>query len=565
MLLDYVPSTEAYTLRVLRSEGHNIAEFMADHGLDMSAPKTTADSALFFTREPYAAVSFREHATPQARARLAPLIGEIDASWRAESSAHIACPADCELWGFQKADVEYALRRTNTLVGDQPGLGKTPVAICYANEIRAKRVLVICPANIRLQWCKRIREWTTMRWPYNVYPILHGRHGVHPSAEWTIVSYDLARTEGIGKALARGTYDLVILDEAHYLKSTDSARSQVVFGDLETGMFNKVRRSERDEILGYDEVCEPLAKRCGAIMALTGTPMPNRPREAYMLARHMNWDAIDWLSEANFKERFNPSMKREEIDAKTGRVKIWTDERTGRHAELQNRLRANFMVRHMKRDVMPQLKMPYLDIVYVEETGAVKQALQAESLLDIDPDTFKMRETEDKKDMGVYAIVRRQMGMAVAPLAAEYVSMVLDGGEEKVVVFGWHIAVLDLLQERLAKYGVIRIDGSTSAKQKQDRVERFASDRSYRVCLGNLKSLGTGTDGLQAVATHAIFAEYSEVPGDNEQAIDRLDRGGQLGTVQADFLVAPGSLGEKIMASSLRKKQTTNSALDRRY
>lgn len=63
----------------------------------------------------------------------------------------MACPCDQELWGFQRADVAYALRRKSTLIGDQPGLGKTPVAICFANEIKAKRVLVVCPASIRLR------------------------------------------------------------------------------------------------------------------------------------------------------------------------------------------------------------------------------------------------------------------------------------------------------------------------------------------------------------------------------------------------------------------------------
>lgn len=559
MLLDYVSMTDTFTLRVGRSEGVDIQELMLDHGLDLSIPRTNSETALLFTKEPYCAVTFRDHATPQARARLGGIIAELDASWQSYSGAHIACPADQELWAFQKADVEYALRRQHTLVADQPGLGKTPVAICYANEIRAKRVLVICPANIRLQWCQRIRQWSTMQWPYHVYPILHGRHGVNPQAHWTVVSYDLARSEGIGKALARGTYDLVIFDEAHYLKTIDSARTQAAFGD-HTGFCRKAIRDSRDNITGYEELFPALASRCGAIMALTGTPLPNRPRECYTLARNLCFDSIDWLSEDKFKERFNPSMKREKI-TEDGELKIWIDERTGRHAELQNRLRGNFMVRHLKRDVMPQLKLPLLDIVHVEESGAVKQALAAESLLDIDPEDL----TEaDAEVLGHIAVVRRQMGIAKAPLVAEYVDMVLDGGEEKVVVFGWHIAVLDILQERLAKYGVLRVDGRTSAPGKQRAVDTFVADRSKRIFLGNMQSVGTGTDGLQAVCSHAIFGECSWVPGENEQCIDRLDRGGQARTVQADFLVAPGSLDERVLASALRKKQTTHKALDLR-
>jgi SNF2 family DNA or RNA helicase len=46
--------------------------------------------------------------------------------------------------------------------------------------------------------------------------------------------------------------------------------------------------------------------------------------------------------------------------------------------------------------------------------------------------------------------------------------------------------------------------------------------------------------------------------------VDRLDRGGQKQTVQADIFVAPNSLAEKVLAVALRKLSTTNRALDRR-
>ncbi len=511
--------------------------------MDLSLPASTPSEAVLFTHEPYCALSFFENATERARAQLGYLIPEIEASWRKESGAHIRCPADMELWPFQRAGVEYAMRRRNTLIGDQPGLGKTPQAICLANEIGARRVLVICPANIRIQWVKRIREWTTMRWPYTVHSILNGRHGVHPNAEWTVVSYDLARTEGIGRALAKGKYDLLVLDEAHYLKTPDSRRTRAVFGG------------------GDEPLFEALAGRSERILALTGTPLPNRPREAYTLARGLCFDCIDWMSEAKFRDRFNPSAQKEIIDKKTGQTRLVIDERTGRHAELQNRLRANFMVRRLKRDVMTQLQMPVYDLIQVDETEAVKQALAAERLLDIDPENL---EGADMTVMGDLAVVRHQMGVAMAPLVADYVDMLIDGGETKLVVFAWHIQVLNILQERFDKHGVVRIDGSTLPARKQKLVDKFISDDGIQVIIGNIQSMGTGTDGLQLVSNHALIAEPSWVPGENEQCFDRLDRGGQNRTVQGDIFVAPNSLSEKVLATALRKNQVTHKALDRR-
>tara|TARA_R110000868_G_scaffold217532_1_gene467628 strand:- start:1450 stop:3075 length:1626 start_codon:yes stop_codon:yes gene_type:complete len=539
LILDFVPSTGAYTLTVPRSSGVDVKAIVEEHGLDFSIPASTAENAVLFTREPYAAASFSNMATPAAADALAPLLREIEASWAPDSPTRIACPSDRELWGFQRADISYALRRRNVLVGDQPGLGKTPIAICYGNEIQAERILVIVPASIRLQWIKQIRAWTTMPWPYSIHGIFHSRHGVHPKANWTVVSYELARQPAIWTALSKLKFDLLIMDEAHYAKTIDSRRTRAIFGG------------------GHNPVADPLAECSERVMALTGTPLPNRPREAYTLARGLCWDSVDWMSEDTFRGRFNPSIKR--IHEATG--KIWIDERTGRHGELQNRMRANFMTRHLKRDVLPQLKLPVYDLIQVEETGPVKQALKAEQLLDIDPENLA---GADATILGHVAEARRLMGVALAPQVADYVDMLIDGGEEKIVLFAWHIEVLDILEERLANHHPVRVDGRTSSNGKEERVQRFINDPKCQVIMGNVLSLGTGTDGLQHVAWHALIAEPDWTPGNNIQCFDRLDRGGQLRTVQGDIFVAPGSIAERVLASALRKLQTTHKALDRR-
>lgn len=541
MILDWNAGKDTFILRVMRGE-HDVHELMTDHGFDLSLPVSTPTEAVLFTREPYAAVTFIDRATEAARQRLLPLDTEIRASFVLESKGHFRVPADKELWPFQKANLAYALRREHTLVADEPGLGKTMTAIVYANELKAKRVLVICPAGLRRQWAAKIREWSTMEWGYHTHLVTAGRHGVHPTAEWTIVSYDLARNVSIGKALARARYDLLVLDEGHYLKTVDAGRTRAVFGG------------------GRNPPFEHLASRARHIMALTGTPLPNRPREAYSLARGLCWDAIDWASHDVFCERFNPSRLIEWTDV-DGNAKRRVDERSGRHAELQNRLRANFMSRHLKRDAMPQLKMPIFDLIQVDETSVVKQALAAESMLHIDPE---MLTGVDMSTMGHVSIVRKQMGLAIAPQAADYIEELVEGGEEKLVVFGWHVEVLDLLQAKLHHLGVVRVDGSTSAAGREAAKNMFIKDPDTHIILGNLQALGVGVDGLQSVSNHALIVEPSWTPGDNVQAFDRLDRGGQTRQVQGEIFVAPGSFSEKILGAALRKSKVTHKALDKR-
>ena len=551
MRLEYNAEKGTYILRIPSADRELVKKLMEEYGLNQSAPASTSETTVLFTHEPYAAIAFAGDATPMARQALGGILAEVEASWAKTSSSRYWSPPDRELWDFQRADLDYALRRRNTLVADQPGLGKTPVAICYANEIKAHHALVICPANIRGQWHRRIREWSRMSWDFGascrVQSITSGRSGLAAPSEhlasWNVVSYDLARSPPIGRALARERYDVLILDEAHYLKTTDSGRTRAVFGG------------------GTARHFEPLASRCDHVLTLTGTPLPNRPREAYTLARAQHWDAIDWLSEDDFRERFNPSLL-VEGQRDDGSWYRFVDERSGRHAELQARLRASFMVRHLKREVMTQLKMPVFDLIYLDEDAAIKAALAAEQLLDIDPDTLA---GENAEVFGHIAEARHMMGLAMAPQIADYIDMLIDGGEEKLVVFAWHIGVLDILEKKLHKHGFLRIDGRTSSTQKDERVQRFIHDPKCQVICGNLQAMGVGTDGLQEVAWHGLIAEPSWVPGENIQAFDRLDRGGQNRTVQGDIFVVRNSLAERILAKALRKLRTTDAALDKKF
>lgn len=549
MILDFIEKTGAYIVRVPRKDSVVIQELVRQHGLDFSTSASTAQEAVLFTREAYAAAAFWQHATPRAQQALGQIHTEIEASWALDSGSNFLVPSDKELWKYQKADLDYALRRRNTLIGDQPGLGKTPTAIVFCNEVcrdlprgRAPRILVLCPANIRRQWEQRIMEWTTFRWPTMIYRIDRASQGVHPTAQWTVVSYDLARVESLWKALAKGHYDVLILDEAHYLKTMDARRTRTVFGG------------------GTEAIACALASKSERILALTGTPLPNRPREAYVLGRNLCWDAFDWCSEDTFKERFNPSRRIEIPDGKGG-TKVAVDERSGRHQELQARLRSNFMCRHLKREVMPWLKMPVFDLIQMEETAAVKQALRAESLLDIDPENL---EGADMSVMGQIAAVRKMMGIAMAPQVADYVNMLVDGGEEKLVVFYWHIEVGNIFENKLKQHGIAKIDGGTSPAKREREKTRFIKDPNCQILIGNLQAMGVGTDGLQEVAWHALIAEPDWTPGNNIQAFDRLDRGGQARTVQGDICVAPNSLAEKILASALRKMAVTHNSLDKR-
>ncbi len=523
-----------FTLHIPSGEA-DPKKLVAVHGLQPSATASRPGEAVLFTTEPYAAAPFFDIATPVAADALAPIYQRVMQSW-GYGVEKFPVPDGCELWPFQCGSVRYVLdafeRGHGALVGDEPGLGKTEIALVVANAIGAQRVLVICPASIRRQWVDRARLWSTIPRPrFSI--VVSGRHGIAPSSthHFTVVSYDLARNNRIYAAILAQQYDLLILDESHYVKTSTTGRALAIFGE------------------------GGIATRAKHVLALSGTPEPNRATELFSVTKGLCWDAIDWMSEHAFGTRFNEKIATVTAD---GRPVVYN--MIQRLPELRSRLRGNFMVRHLKRQVMSQLKMPIYDLVRVMETASVKAALKAEALSGIDPETLKS--SDGLLFDGSVSTIRKEMGIAMAPQVADYAAMVLDGGEPKIVLFGWHIEVLDIYQKKLAKYGCVRIDGRTSAARKTQAVNDFIRDPGFRVIIGNVLTLGTGVDGLQQVCSHVMIGEPDWVPLQMVQCIDRLDRGGQTRTVQADIFVAPKSIAEKVLATALRKLQNINETLD---
>jgi SWI/SNF-related matrix-associated actin-dependent regulator 1 of chromatin subfamily A len=524
-LLTYNDKTEAFIVAPRDEQTRKLA---IQAGLTLS---TTA--GCYFTTDPYAALAFYTQGDARAHDKLAWHWREYRSSWESDYDGQpLPAPPDLEYRPFQSAGIVYASNRQNTLIGDEPGLGKTIQAIGLANLIKAKHVLVICPASVRLQWRKEIIKWSLLAPRVRVYPILRSADGFNPHANYTIVSYDLARAEVIQRLLAERHWDIVVIDEAHYLKSPGAMRTRAIFGGGEGAFADRF-----------------IVKNAEHTLALTGTPLPNRPRECYTILRALAWDAIDWISQDKFVYRYNPS----ETDWDTGKT-IYA---VGRLPELRARLRCNVMIRRHKKDVLDQLPETQYELRYVEETGEVRTALKAEKMRGIQPGDSMF-----SLDGDAISTVRRMMGEAMAPQAAEYVAEVLDGGVEKVVVFAWHKSVVAKLRERLDPFGCVVIDGSTSAVGKYRAIQTFRTDVKCRVVVANIMAAGTGTDGLQDVCSHAIFAEPDWVPGNNQQCVDRLHRIGQRDSVLAQFLVAPGSFAEKILADSIEKLHDINEALD---
>lgn len=528
-----------FILEVPKARKADIAALMAYRGLTFSTSASSSEKAILFANNPYALADLANGECVE----LASYKAAIDASRALDGTGTTRLPPGLELWDYQKATLDYLLARGGGINGDQPGLGKTPTSIAFCNEVEATRVLVIVPASVRIQWGEQIRRWSTVP-KVKVSVMLKVKDGIHPTAHYQVLSYDSARNPAIIKAISKYQWDVLICDEAHKMKNIDALTTRAILGN------------SKGEYHHGEHKIPAIGTYATHKLALTGTPLLNRPSEAFNLIRYFDHEAIDFMGWETFKNRYN-----RQADVKTLSGKRFRLESTSLETELQNRLRVHVMARHEKKDVLPMMKPPRYSIVHVDDDGAaIKTALDAEGMLGLSIE--EIQTTKDFEILGHIAEARRLMGEAIAPQIVQYAADFLDGSDEKLAIFGWHISVLDILEAGLARYGTVRVDGSKNPKARQKAVDDFISLGNVRVFIGNIQAAGTGLDGLQTVCSRCYLAEPDWVPAQNEQAVSRLDRIGQENLVTAEIFVAPGSVSEKILVKALEKMNVIHRVLD---
>lgn len=464
---------------------------------------------------------------------------------------------------FQLAAVEYCVARDHAMVGDEPGLCKTATSIILSNAIGAGKTLVVSPASLLLNWEREVWAWSTLP-NVSTYPVIKSKDGISPAHDYVIMSYDLLRNLDIFEAVMALRWDHLILDEAHYLKNPKgNRRTQAVCG-----------WQDKD---GY---IPGLMDVVGRLTLLTGTPMPNQPIEIYNAARMLNWDSIDCMSLDSFRKHYyglGGGMIRgmvlvEKDDAGRSCEPHWAYKLhmshevrnvPRYHAELQERIRAGFMVRRLKSEVMSELPEKQWHPFPLVTTPAMRKALKhpgwsrAEKLYEMDPDNFSLSVPID----GEISTARRLLGEAKAPAVADYIDELFASGITKLVVAAWHHSVLDYLRKRLAKYGLVYMDGNTSTRNKQLAVDRFQNEDEIGIIEGQFKPLGMGWTLTRA--QDAVLAEFDWVPGNNDQLLDRIHRTSQIGDYLLGHVpVVPNTIDERIFGTSIGKARNINLALD---
>jgi len=476
----------------------------------------------------------------------------IAASRAADADIDIPVPEGLSYLPYQRAGIAFGLAHPNVLFGDEMGLGKTIQAIGIINADESlKRILVVCPASLRLNWLREMEKWLTRK--YSKAIITTGSSWI--DAEITIINYDIL-TKHLTR-LQSVAWDSIILDEAHYLKNPDAKRTQAVVGQEET------KKKE-----GKPEL------KARRRLALTGTPIPNRPIEG--------WPIFHYLDPGTFPKFWY--YVKDYCDAHQNGYG-WDFSGASNLDKLQDKLRSSIMVRRKKADVLTELPAKQRQLVELDPSRAAMSAVQEEN------EAFHRHEheivelrtraelakagTKEEYEEAVNLLkartraaftemsdLRHRTAVSKLPQVIEHITDALEEEGHKIVLFAHHKDVVAGIMDALSTAGVraVSITGDTPMETRQANVDEFQTSPECRVFVGNIQAAGVGL--TLTAAAHVIFAELDWVPGNVTQAEDRCHRIGQHDAVLVQHLVLDGSLDAKMAKTLIGKQAVIDAALD---
>jgi SWI/SNF-related matrix-associated actin-dependent regulator 1 of chromatin subfamily A len=427
-----------------------------------------------------------------------------------------------ELRPFQRAGVRYALTQRRTFLADEQGLGKTVQALATVEADGAYPAVVVCPASMKLTWQREINRWL----PERKTAVLSGRS----ERGWAAAKADRA--------------DFVILNyeivDAHLERLIDFGPRSGVFDESH---YCKEPRAKRTK------ACIALARKVdktGLRLALTGTPVLNRPKELVSQLRLIG-RLRDFDSGAGMARRFK---NRDSLE------------------RLHWHLRAHCYVRRLKADVLPQLPPKEQVTIPVELANEAEYRLAERDLVawlraqPLDLHDYEARVAAAMRNERLVRLnkLRQLSARGKLDAAIAWVEDFLESGEP-LVVFADHVEIQKALVERFPES--VHVLGDDNAAARDDAVQSFQRVDGPQLIVCSLRAAGQGITLTRA--SNVAFLELDWTPARLAQAEDRCHRIGQEDSVTAWYLLAPDTIDETMADVLAWKRGVIGAVTDGRF
>lgn len=409
--------------------------------------------------------------------------------------------------------------RGRGLLADDMGLGKSIQALMFADRHpQARPIIIVCPASLKYNWANEARKH--FNWPATV---LESTTPSEITGKIVIINYDV--THAWLEELRAINPQLVIIDECGgYIGSNTSRRTRAV-----------------------RMLCEGVPH----ILALSGTPLTNRPAELFPTLGIL------------FPEEFPSFFKFAHAFCSPKRVPWgngWSFTGASNIPKLHSLLKDK-MIRRRKEDVLKELPSKQRIVVPLEILDRSQYTHAEREFLDwlktYDPTRVSSAQRAERLTRLGY--LKRLAANLKLHAVCEWVNSFLSESDGKLLLFAVHKSILAELWARYGKISVL-VDGSVSSKGRQLAVSQFQTHAKTRIFIGQMKAAGVGLN-LTAASTVA-FAELDWVPGNHVQAEDRSWRIGTKYPVSVYYLVARETLEERLLEVIQRKQETINQILE---
>lgn len=405
-------------------------------------------------------------------------------------------------YAYQALGVQFVDRAGGRcLIADEPGLGKTMQAIAYA-QLHNLKTIIVCPLSVVINWKREVKKFVGKEatiWDSKGYD---GKL----SNQFHIVHYD-AVSKTI-EWLRQEKFDLLVCDEATYLKNRQTIRAKSVLGSYK----------ERRKFPGI--------KTKHAIF-LTGTPVMSRPTEAFALLNFLD------------KDRFNNFYH---FVQKYGG---WRGQAPMNLQDLHDRTK-DLVIRRKKSQVFKEMPIKQRNDLYVELSKDEKKQY-GELLRDI----FGKWKMEGKPSIKHMPKLQSFLIDKKLPRAIEMIDEFLDNNRS-ILIFSCYLAPLKKLQEHYGDKAAL-LTGEMNRTQRQDAIDKLTSKQAS-IGLFSLRAAGMGIDGLQHVMDTVLFLDMGWLPAEHEQAEDRTHRIGQVNQVQSFYMMCADTIDE-YLRDILKEKQ----------
>jgi SWI/SNF-related matrix-associated actin-dependent regulator 1 of chromatin subfamily A len=412
----------------------------------------------------------------------------------------------------QKEAIEKLVGCKRFILADDMGLGKTTSTIIAALETGAKKILIISPASLKINWMREIQNYTDR----SVY-ICEGKN-FSTEHDFVIINYDIIKNfydikDKENSPIYQTNFDLIVIDEAHYLQNAQAQRTKLV---------------------------NSFSKRADRLWLLTGTPMTSRPINYFNLLNLIDSPvAQNWMAYAiRYCEGYQ---------FKAGPRKVWNVKGASNLEELRERT-SRQVLRRLKEDVL-DLPDKIITPVYLRLKSRLYEELMGEYF-----DWYRTK-TEESSSLTLQfsklTKVRQIIAEEKISSTIELCENIIEQGN-KVIIFTNFTNSLQKIVEHFGKQCVF-LDGSCSQPQRQHAVDQFQNNDKINVFVGNIKAAGVGITLTAAEAV--IMNDLSFLPSDHSQAEDRAYRYGQNSNVSVYYPIFENTI-EGVIYDILSKKKS---------